>query len=105
MQYKTMVLELLEQLPEMYQQLCSQRQLLATMERLAQELKASHQGLIAQLSQQRPDKAADQIGSEALEIAMNELESRLSCVPPSEDENPLSLDGAMAYLHRHSPPA
>ena len=45
MQYKTIVLELLQQRPEMHEQLRQQRKLLTTMEMYARELKASHEAI------------------------------------------------------------
>ena len=51
MLYKTIVLSLLEQLPQLHEQLCKNRQLLATLERLADELKSSHETWKEQLLQ------------------------------------------------------
>ncbi|TXT36752.1 MAG: Uncharacterized protein FD138_885 [Planctomycetota bacterium] len=85
MHYKTIVLELLQQQTEWHEQLRRQRQLLPTMERLAQELKLDHESLKGVLSQARPDSDPIQIASEALEIAIQELRDRFpSEVPPDE---------------------
>ena len=43
MQYKTIVLQLLEQQPEVYNQLRKQRQLLQTLEIYSDQLKALHE--------------------------------------------------------------
>lgn len=104
MHYKTIVLELLEQRPEIHEQLRSQRMILPTMERLALELKASHETWKEKLAQAKPGSDASQIFSEALELALEELTSRLPSEPPAEAEGP-SLDGAMAFLRRHTPTA
>ena len=62
MQYKTMILELLQQRPEMHDQLRKERKLLTTMERYARELKTSHEAwkeLLSQLQagqRQEPDR-------------------------------------------------
>ena len=103
MHYKTIVLELLEQRPEVHEQLRSQRQLLPTIERMALELKASHEAWQETLAQAKPGSDASQISSEAMELALEELTNRLSFEPPADDSGP-SLDGAMAFLRRHTSP-
>jgi hypothetical protein len=102
MQYKTIILQLLEDNPEMYDQLRGSRQLLPTMERLSKELKAAHQNSIAHLSRARPNSDPIQITSEALEIALEELEERLRPASP-QNASELSLDSAMAFLRVHAP--
>lgn len=77
MQYKTIVLELLKQQTEWHEQLRSTRQLLPTLERYALELKANHEACQEALSQSRPGSDPNQIASEALEIAIQELKDRL----------------------------
>lgn len=102
MQYKTIVLELLQQRTEMHDQLRRERKLLPTMEKFARELKSSHQAWKDQLSEMRPDSDPSQTASEALEMAIKELEDRLPPVSPQENNEPLSLDGAMAFIRRHT---
>ncbi len=104
MQYKTIVLQLLEDRPELHEQLRSSRQLLSTLERLAKELKTSHEGWKDQISQARPGSEPSQIASEALEIALQELVDRLPTASPQNGDD-LSLDSAMAFLRAHTPPA
>jgi hypothetical protein len=87
MQYKTIALHLLEQNPEMYDQLRTNRTLLPTMERYAEELRMAHLLWM--------DEGMG--SSEAMEIAVKELEGRLSA-------GPLSLNDAMEFI-QHSPPA
>ncbi len=98
MQYKTIVLELLEQRPAIYGQLQSQRKLLPALERYAAELKASHEGWREQLSQQRQDAGASQIESVAMELALEELVRSLSS--ETQEAGELSLDGAIAFIRR-----
>jgi hypothetical protein len=100
-QYKTICLELLEQRPEIYDQLRQSRTLLPTLNRLASALKARHQAWIQELQATRPGSDS-QIASEAMELALNELEDRLSA--DSEQEAQEFLDAAMASL-RPTPPA
>ena len=105
MQYKTILLELLRQRPELHEQLRSQRLLLPTLERYASALKTSHETWKSLLVQAKPDSDASQIASQALEMALKELEDRLpSASPPEENESP-SLEAAMAFVRRHTPPA
>lgn len=103
MQYKTIVLELLQQRTELHEQLRQKRKLLETVESMAVELKASHEVLMVELRQARPGSDPQQISSEAFEMALKELEDRLPPVSPMDDHEELSLDGAMAFLRSHSP--
>jgi hypothetical protein len=105
MQYKTIVLELLQQRPEIYDQLRKQRLLLSTLELFASELKARHEAWQYLLAQAKPGSDPSQIASEALEIALQGLEDFLSSGSPPNDSEPLSLDAAMAFLRHHTPPA
>ncbi len=97
-QYKTIVLHCLEDRPNLHEQLRSSRQLLPTLEHMAIELKTSHETWKEQLSQVRPGSDPSQVASEAMEIALKELEERLSAELPPEDNHPISLDAAMACL-------
>jgi len=105
MHYKTIVLELLKQRPEMHEQLRKKRTLLQTMELYAQELKRKHEALKDVLSQARPGSNPSQIASEALEIALEDLENCLDSESPPDEDEPISLEEAMAYLRGHTPPA
>jgi hypothetical protein len=105
MQYKTIILELLQQRPRIYNQLRKSRKLLLMVDRYARELKGSHQACKDYLFQARPGTSPSQIASEALEMALKELEDRLLPeFPPSETE-PFSLEAAMASIRLHMPPA
>jgi len=105
MQYKTIVLELLQERQELHDQLRKNRKLLATVNLYAGQLKTSHESWKAQLTQAKQGSDPSQVASEALEIALKELEERLpSRSPPNGDES-ISLDEAMTFLRRHTPPA
>jgi hypothetical protein len=104
MLYKTMVLELLEQRPQMHEQLRRQRMLLPTMEFYARELKALHQGWKQHLAETRPGSDESQMASEALEIALQELEGCLPSASSPQDENRPTLDDVMTFLRAHTPP-
>ncbi len=104
MQYKTIVLELLQQQPEIHERLRLTRRLRPTLETCAKELKASHEAWKETLSQAKPGSDPSQIASEALEMALKELEHRLPSASHQEDNEALSLDAAMAHLGRHTSP-
>jgi hypothetical protein len=102
-QYKTIVLELLQQQPEIHERLRSSRTLLPTMERLAGELKARHEFWTGRLERANPGISENQIAGEALELALAELRGRLRPESSTAATEPLSLDAAMAFLRRHTP--
>ena len=108
MQYKTIMLELLQQRPQMHEELRQSRKMLETVERYANELRDSHLALAETLSKARPDSDPSQIKSEALEIAIQQMQERLDANTATSEESGgegPTLDGAMAYLRRHTPPA
>ena len=104
MQYKTLVLQLLRQRPMLHDYLRKTRLLLKTLEIQATDLKASHEHWKIVLSEKRPESAAIQIASEALELAVKELEDSLPTEFPATDNEPITLDRVMAYLRRLTPP-
>jgi len=103
MQYKTIVLELLIQRTQLHEQLRSTRQLLPAMESYARELKDGHLTWMATLAESRPGSDPSQISSEALELALNDLEERLPAGSPTSDGEVFSLDQAIAFVRRPSP--
>jgi hypothetical protein len=88
MQYKTIVLELLEQRPQIHEQLKASRTLLSTTERLATLLKNSHHEWKHRLRQASPGSSPEQIADEALEPALKELEAVLSSVSLEDEDEP-----------------
>ena len=102
MQYKTIVLELLQQRPEVHEQLRVNRRLLPTVELYARELKTSHEAWKETLSEAKPGSDQSQIASEAMEMALRELEDRLPSGHHPDSNEPLSLDGAMAFIRNHT---
>jgi len=103
--YKTIVTEMLLDRPGRHEQLRVRGTLLQSMEQLALALKACHLSWMTQLDETRPGSDPSQISSEALELALQELQESL---PPAsqlsgEEMEPLSLDAAMTFLQRHMP--
>jgi hypothetical protein len=89
MQYKTIVLELLQERTELHEQLRLTRRLRPTMESLATELRDLHLTWMDTLSQANPDSDPSQINSEAMELALKSLEDHLPSVSnPAEGELP-----------------
>ncbi len=100
MQYKSIIHDLLQQRPQMHDQLRKSRKLLPTLELYARELKTSHEAWKEMLLQLRPGSDKSQLASEALELALKEMEDRLPTAS-SQDGNPaLVLDAAMLFLRR-----
>ncbi len=104
MHYKTIVLGLLIQRPRLHVQLKKERKLLSTLEQYAKDFKASHEAWQAQLSQAKPSSDPAQIASEALELALQDLEDCLRSEFP-EDSEPQSLEVSTTFHRRPTPPA
>jgi len=98
MKYKTIILELLQQRTQLHEQLRKTRRLLPTLELYARELRESHLAWKTSLSEANPGSDPSQIASEAMEMALKELEDRLPPASPQDETEALSLDQAMAYL-------
>ena len=106
MLYKTIALGLLEEHPKLHQELCTRGTLLQTMEHYASELKTRHDYWKNALHQSQPGSDPLHMSSKALELALQDLRDALPAVSsPSDapDEAP-SLDEAMRFLRRHTPP-
>jgi hypothetical protein len=101
MQYQTITLGLIQDRPELYEQLRSTKRVMPAMDAYAIDLKAFHLEWMERLSEARPNSDPSQISSEALELAIEQLREHLPSDSPMTGEEP-SLDGAMAYLKRHT---
>jgi len=77
MQYKTIMLELIKQRPKLHEALRSNGTLLSTMEQWALLLRERHLDLVQQLRQARPTTADVQLKSEAMEMAVREIDEAL----------------------------
>jgi hypothetical protein len=105
MQYKTITLRLLEQRPKLYEQLRRMDLLLPTLDTYAQDLKMRQQAWQEALAPKRPGSDPGQIAGEALELALQELKEVLPSESTPDESEPLSLDAAIAFLRRRTPPA
>lgn len=104
MHYKTIIMELINDQPELALQLRGKKQMLATIDTYAMELKNRHEAWKKQLSRTRPGSHFSQIASEALELAIEEIRDRLASASVKEEAEALSLEAAMGYIRRHSQP-
>ena len=95
MQYKSIVLSLIQARPHLHDELRQASQLLAAVDHCSTTLKTRHQELTRTMSEKSPGRNPDQLSREAFEIALEEFESRL---PTARDQDELSLDAAMAYV-------
>ena len=80
MHYKSIVLELIQDRPEMYESLRSSKRLLTATEAYAVDLRTRHLELREAVALRHPGSSPEQVTIEALELAINELQDRL----PSE---------------------
>ena len=97
MHYKTIVLEILQNRPELHEKLRLSRTLLATLNLYSRRLKANHETWMDRLSRAKPGSERSQLASEALEIAVQELEASVGTSDSLLETKALSLDGAMAF--------
>ena len=102
MQYKTIMMELLEQSPALNSQLKKNHQLLATIEAMARELKRNHERIIGELTDRQLDGGSSGISSQAMEIAVAEMQERLAALSNREEDETLTLDQIMELVTRHS---
>ena len=70
MHYKTIILELLEEYPEIHRELSSKRNLLHAVEHYARRLKTNHEAWKDRLFQAKPGSDESQNSSEALELCV-----------------------------------
>lgn len=98
MLYKTIVLELIRQEPELHRRLTASKRLLSTMEALAQELRTDHERLMNELIQKGKDPTL--ASQEAREIAVAEMEQHLRSVAQAPE--PVPLGEAMEYMKNHT---
>jgi hypothetical protein len=105
MNYKTIVLNLLEDRPKLYDRLRRERTLPFTLDLYSTELKASHEAWKDRLVQARLGSAAGQVASEALELALQELRDRLPEETQSDETATPPPDEADPSLSPDAPPA
>ena len=103
-QYKTLTLQLLRANRKIYHRLKQTRKTLPTLDHYSRELKRSHEDWKGSLSESRPGSDPSQIASEAMELALQELEEKLQSELLPAGRESLTLDAAMGFLRDHSQP-
>ena len=105
--YKMIAHEFLkEQHPALHERLRSSQMLLQAVNDYAITLRTAHLTWMDELKQANPGCAQALISSEAMELAMQDLSEALSSASPTSGEGEgLSLDDAMSFIRRHTPPA
>lgn len=102
MQYKTIVLELISQNPELHERLRASKTLLSTVDRYALLLKTNHQAWMERCKS-RPEIDSFHLASEAMEIALQEFETALLHDAEPDEAESLSLEEAMAFVGARKP--
>jgi hypothetical protein len=107
MRYKTLVHELLQdRYPALHERLRRERTLLMTLDRLAIELKDAHVAWRNRLRRASPGRDYGQIMSEALELAIEQLQAHLRSESEASDADAtFNLDEAMASIRPPTPNA
>jgi type II secretory pathway component PulM len=103
MLYKTIVQNLLESRPQMHEALRKDRKLLSSLETYSSQLKDIHESWKRILQQENPERAVEEVSSEAFEMALKEMEDRLPPESLQADQEELSIDKVMAYIRSPSP--
>lgn len=97
MLYKTITLELLQK--------HERPTTIPLLDRYSALLRDRHERWLNDLSRQRPNSDPTQLSGEAMELAVRDLEEQLRTDFPQEENDTLSLEAAMRYARRHTPPA
>ena len=105
MHYKTIILEMLQENPALYEKLQSSKRLVPAIEQYATELKILHDYWKDQLGQRRLESHPIQLASEAMELAVENMGRRLRSASPQGAAEPLSLDAAISFIRPLSPNA
>jgi hypothetical protein len=101
--YKSIVLEIMQGNPTLYEQLRASRTMLPALDQHAIELKSLHEAWKGLLHQESPGSDPSQIAAEALELAIQELRESLPSESKGNEAEPLSLDAAIAFVRRPTP--
>lgn len=103
MQYKTIILELIRQNEPLHDRLRSNRSLLATVDRLAEQLKADHEIYLNEMIMQEPTASRPAASQQAFEMAMKEAEEQLTAMTPAKVMVPGAVSTSVASGSKTSP--
>lgn len=85
--HKTITLRLIESRPQLYEQLRTERKLMQTLNRYSRELKDRHEAWKESLSKSRPGSDEAQIATEAMELALQDLQELVDSLRPASPPN------------------
>src|SRR5262249_35850751 len=79
----------------------SSNRLLTAMESYARDLKAAHEAWKQAIARKRPDSDSSHIASEAMELAIDDLQARLHSASPKAGAELIPIDALMSHARRH----
>ena len=100
MQYKTIILELLQHRPQLHERLRRSDILLETLNEQAQRLRTRHLEWSAMLVEVMPESVTSQITRTAFELPLSQRDAGLTDESLPQSFEPLTLDAAMAFIRR-----
>jgi hypothetical protein len=103
MQYKTIILELIQQNETLHDRLRSNRSFLATVDRLAAQLKADHETYLNEMAMQEPAASRPAVSQQAFEMAIKEAEEQLMAMTTAEVTIPEAASMSAASGRKTSP--
>lgn len=104
MLYKTIILGLMEENPDMETQLPGHRLTPILLEQYANDLQSRHASWKKRLSETSPEASEIQTTSEALELAIRGWQEEFRAGSRPSADGP-TLDGAINYIRLRTPPA
>ena len=105
MMYKTITLELIQDMPALYEALRGSKRLLTALDAYATDLRDYHLAWMERLSEAKPASDPRQVSSEAMELAVANLQDHLRSASPKDDTASMAPDAATTLLGEASPPA
>jgi hypothetical protein len=103
MHYKTIMLELIQEYPEIHNRLRCNRVLLPTLSVFAYQLKMIHEAWKDTLCQKTPGCKRHQVAGEALELAIMEVRDQLQMASASKKDLPDSTPAVMVFTRNRTP--
>ena len=98
MQYKTIVLELLEQSPGLSRELRRNDALLSTMNQLAVSFRDLHLRLLDQLTSSQPELDETLLKSQAMEVATEQMQEMIGQAEQLLSNGSVSIEACLALL-------
>ncbi len=103
MRYKTIMLELIQEYPEIHDRLRCNRVLVPTLTVFAYQLKMSHEAWKDTLCRTTPGCKRHQVAGEALELAIMEMKNHLRMESGPAEDVPDSAPAVMVFTRNRKP--